>query len=569
MWSIVLLLLTLMGSKAHALPEQACVIEGLPVATQHVLKQQLSLMELTTLPSSTTALNHLAEQGRLELLDALLALGYLHPQVLTRTSHDPELIRYRIVPGPPMRLARLDLQIVPKTPDLILSPAPLKQGQAFTHAAYTALKNQWLSEAIVQGYLDAHWAEHIVWVDPDTNMATIALTLRPETPYTLGQITHDPVALTPELLQGYLELQEGMPYRIATLTQTSSRLRSSGYFDHVAWVPHKHDQVVDAHLQLTHKRPLKVGAGFGFGTDTGHRVGLSLHVPRLNAYGHHASLRLTHAQNERHVHAAYHWPGTPPYATRYTLRYQHHNETHHNQRSRSDLWRLEGEIPWRGWQRQISVSFHHEAYRVLEGTPLIRRRLLIPSASWARVRADDPLHTRKGYRVAMHLRGAADALLHHSVPLLQAEWDLKRLTTSGSNTLLTRLHVGTTWANHEDLPLSLRFFAGGDRSVRGFGVHELGPRVFTSSGEHKVVGGKHLVVGSLEWIRNAWAPWGMGLFADAGNAFNGRAPLPVGLGAQLVRQTPLGPLKAAVARPLVAHGYPLRWRLHLSLGPEL
>ena len=67
-----------------------------------------------------------------------------------------------------------------------------------------------------------------------------------------------------------------------------------------------------------------------------------------------------------------------------------------------------------------------------------------------------------------------------------------------------------------DLPPSLRFYAGGDRSVRGYTYQSLGPK--DASGN--VIGGKHLLVGSVEVEYAISKSWSMALFYDVGNAFN-------------------------------------------------
>jgi translocation and assembly module TamA len=66
-----------------------------------------------------------------------------------------------------------------------------------------------------------------------------------------------------------------------------------------------------------------------------------------------------------------------------------------------------------------------------------------------------------------------------------------------------------------DLPASQRFFAGGDRSVRGFNLNELSPEV---NGEN--VGGKHLATGTVEVTRDLPRNFGIAAFYDIGNAFN-------------------------------------------------
>ena len=67
-----------------------------------------------------------------------------------------------------------------------------------------------------------------------------------------------------------------------------------------------------------------------------------------------------------------------------------------------------------------------------------------------------------------------------------------------------------------DLPASQRFFAGGERSVRGFALNELSPR----DDERRQIGGKHLATGTVEVVRDLPRNFGVAAFYDIGNAFD-------------------------------------------------
>jgi translocation and assembly module TamA len=65
-------------------------------------------------------------------------------------------------------------------------------------------------------------------------------------------------------------------------------------------------------------------------------------------------------------------------------------------------------------------------------------------------------------------------------------------------------------------PNSLRFFAGGDNSVRGYDWKELGP--VDKGGE--VIGGKQVLTFSVEYDHRVLEQWVAAGFVDAGNAFD-------------------------------------------------
>jgi translocation and assembly module TamA len=121
------------------------------------------------------------------------------------------------------------------------------------------------------------------------------------------------------------------------------------------------------------------------------------------------------------------------------------------------------------------------------------------------------------------------------------------------------------WTDDFDsMPPNLRFFAGGDRSLRGFGFQELGP--LNSIGE--VNGGRYLAVGSLEYERHLFGDFGLAGFVDAGNAFDaGDFEVAAGVGLGLRWRSPVGLVRVDLAAPVAGDGDGLR--LHLVIGPEI
>ena len=111
----------------------------------------------------------------------------------------------------------------------------------------------------------------------------------------------------------------------------------------------------------------------------------------------------------------------------------------------------------------------------------------------------------------------------------------------------------------------LRFFAGGDRSVRGYGYQTIGP--LNSDG--RVIGGKSLLVASTEVEHYFTRNWGMAAFVDAGNAFSGVDYQPkIGAGLGVRWRSPVGMIRVDLGTPIhnsQAHGI----ELHLVIGPDL
>ncbi len=135
----------------------------------------------------------------------------------------------------------------------------------------------------------------------------------------------------------------------------------------------------------------------------------------------------------------------------------------------------------------------------------------------------------------------------------------------GSGRLLGRANYGTTIVHDfERLPKSLRFFAGGGNSVRGYGFESLGE--LNSNNRNR--GGKQLIDLSLEYQHPINENWSAAVFADAGNAFDDfkNTDLKVGYGFGVRWRSPVGPVRIDLGFPTEDYSSP---KLYLSVGSDL
>ena len=139
--------------------------------------------------------------------------------------------------------------------------------------------------------------------------------------------------------------------------------------------------------------------------------------------------------------------------------------------------------------------------------------------------------------------------------------------------LLLRGDVGASLVpRFSELPGSVRFFAGGDRSVRGFGYNTLSPGrrpcIRNGQPEQRKTGGRHLVVGSVEVVRDLPQNLGVATFFDFGNAFNSfKDPLEYAAGVGIrYRLQDVVSLGLDVAQPLSSSG---DIHLHLNISTQL
>jgi translocation and assembly module TamA len=116
------------------------------------------------------------------------------------------------------------------------------------------------------------------------------------------------------------------------------------------------------------------------------------------------------------------------------------------------------------------------------------------------------------------------------------------------------------------VPPDLRFFAGGDRSIRGYKYKSISPK----DDDGKLIGASKLATGSLEYQYNVSGKWWGAVFVDSGEAVSDirESDFKTGAGVGVRWQSPVGPIKLDIARPIgdkEEHGL----QFYIGLGPEL
>ncbi len=194
---------------------------------------------------------------------------------------------------------------------------------------------------------------------------------------------------------------------------------------------------------------------------------------------------------------------------------------------------------------------------------------VFPSLRAEYIDVDNRLAPRRGAGGTLTVRGgqgganrdATFAQLHAS-----AQW-FRGL--DADSRLIVRGEAGHTFTNELiQLPPSLRYYAGGDRSVRGYGWREIGPRLRDINGENYALGARNVLTASIEYERYFRGPWGAAFFVDSGSAFDGKRPdMRTGVGHGLRWRSPVGPVRIDIARGLDNPESPLT--LHLNIGADL
>lgn len=518
-------------------------------------------------------LRYLHRKAPDEIRLALEPYGFYQPKLELTLDLEgkPERWRadYRVEPGPQIliRTARLVLEGEGSNDGVLqqtLADSPVKPGTTLSHGDYSALKSSLQSRAAERGYYQARFETSEIRVDVAANRADIELVYATGPRARIGAIRLDPAPVSESLLRRYLPFQSGDPVNTSRLIEYQRDLINSNYFADVEVRP-RLDELVDAKLpvevKLTPQKRSLYQGGFGFGTDTGARMQLGLTRRWVNRRGHTLDARLRLSQIRQQFTTSYQIPGFQPTTDRFALNLLLEDEQ--SDTIDAQTFRIGGS--WQkqlgDWERRLALDWQQETW-TFEGDEQ-DSTLLIPSARVSRTLADNRLNTTRGSQISFGVSAAAKNLLSDT-DLLQLDLRGKRVDTLSERwRLLTRAEVGLTLIDSVDeLPASLRFYAGGDNSVRGYDYQSLGPK--GSGGE--VIGGRYLTTASVEIDYLVRDKWRVAAFVDTGNAFDSTdTELKTGAGIGARWQSPVGPVRLDFAMPLDENG----WQIHFTLGPDL
>lgn len=444
---------------------------------------------------------------------------------------------------------------------------PLQPGHVLRQDLYEQAKGKLKARALDLGYLDAEFAVHHIGIDLERKQAEVELTLATGEQYRFAEpLIHGAPDFPDRFLRRYLAFAEGDVFSYTRLGQTQLNYLNSDRFRDVVVTPRPElakEQKVPVGIQLVPSARRRLRPGIGYGTDTGARGTLRYKDVNIFHRGHEFSAEFNLAERQQSLTAEYVMPSYRKLTDHTALRTGYERQDIDTFESRSLF--VEGELVRAFGSGRLGSAFlrlQQEDFTI--GAEDSRSRLVLPGLRFSQRRYDDPLRPRRGYLYRLEVRGAHQAL-GSDTGLLQA--------LGSANTLqplpwgfaaFARVQAGATWQNEplREIPPSLRFFAGGDQSVRGYGYQTLGPR----DSNDEVVGGKNLLVGSVELERALSENWGVAVFYDAGNAFDSFSDYEIfqGAGLGVRRYTPVGPVKVDLARQLGV--LDPSYRVHVSIG---
>ena len=504
------------------------------------------------------------------LREAARAVGYYDYRATTRW--DGNALYIHIEPGEPVRWVWPRLRI--KGDGLAATPVagltldhPFTVGEPLNHRIYDDFKSRWLQMSRDQGFLDARYSEARLRIKPRRLQAQAIMTLVTGDPYRVGSVSFAGSSLDSALLKRLSPIVAGEIFRRSRVNQLRRNLERSRYFKliHIETQVNA-DHTIDLKVGLQDAARHDLGIGAGFATDTGVRVRLRWELPRINRRGHSLYNRVMLSEPRQELMSTYRIPLREPL-------YQSFNVSAGWERSviettSAQVTRLDARVLdqwWDGWLSSVGVGFLRETSQ--EGSEVsLLTSYLLPGLTLNFAKRDLQPDPVEGYNIWLTAAASAEPL-GVDTAFLRLQGGHKRLIDlGGPHLLIARFELGAIVTDDIfDVPLSQRFFTGGDQTVRGFDLDGISSR--NEAGDP--IGGRYLNVGSLEYSVKIFPSWRFGVFADAGRAYNvSSEPWHVGSGFGLGWLSPIGQVRVDVAWP-IDDEFESGAKLHIFMGPLL
>jgi translocation and assembly module TamA len=558
-------------------------INGGPDVLRDNVRHYLSIAE-EPCDAPEWRLKALLNDAEAEIRNAAEALGFYQLKFTSSLTQQNNCwqLALELTPGPPVNVAQVHVVINGEGygdgafQDLQNNPG-LVVGERLNHGIYENLKNRISTLAASRGYFDGKFDTTVIRVDVAKDAAEIELVYDTGPRYRIGEIRIKQDVLREKFVKRYLSFKTGDYYDTDTMLELKSIYNATGYFNIATATPdlqNLHDKTVDVDIVLEERKRHSYAGGIGIATDTGPRIRLGFEDRYVNDRGHSINADMSYSNIKTTAQLYYTIPMKKPsyeFLKIYTGYEKEDTDTlYSNKRTYGTSYSY-----YRSrWLHTYAVNIENET-SIVGAEPMQFSHLLIPSYTLTRTETDGNPYPLRGWSLLGRLSGSPTTL-GSDVSYLQGYARAKYIYSfERHGRLLVRTEVGLTQIDGgiNELPGSVRFFAGGDNSVRGYDYKSLGPTKKVPDEDDKtklidkVVGGNNLWVGSIEYDYRIKGNWAAAAFYDLGNAADDtHLELKRGVGAGIRYISPIGPVRLDVARAL---DEPKGWAVHISMGPDL
>lgn len=551
-------------------------VEGLTGELRKNVRAQLSTIQ------SDEVTPDLRFQARVDdaIREGLKALGYFQPTIEFTLKPPPEkggrpVLLADVKAGEPVVIGATDVVLQGGAKDNptyqeLMTTLP-KVGTVLNQGEYDSFKKGLTSIALKQGYFDSEFIKSQLGISLARHQAFWDIDFNSGERYRFGKVTFEGSQIREDYLQNLVPFKEGQLYDSSDLAELNRRLSATGWFNSVVVSPQfkesRQTKILPLEGVVTPRTQNSIELGGGYATDVGPRLKASWRKPWVNEYGQSLNVSTTLSAPEQTLDFSYKIPLLKSPLEQYYLAQGGFKRTDLND-TRSDSTTAVISRYWdtsSGWQRNLNLrwSLDHYTQANITNTTM----LLYPGVNLSRTRSRGGLMPVWGdsQRYSLDISNTSWGS-DVDFGIIQAQ-NIWIRTYKEKNRFIVRGTFGWIETNNfERIPPDLRFFAGGDRSIRGYKYKSISPR----DSEGKLIGASKMATGSLEYQYNVTGKWWGAVFVDGGEAVNDfkNSDFKTGAGVGVRWQSPVGPIKLDFAVPLgdkEVNGM----QFYIGLGPEL
>ena len=491
--------------------------------------------------------------------------------------------RIRILEGQPVRISEIDVAVTVKESDQkppLPDQLPVKRGDVFRETEYQQGEQTLRSALADSGYAHVQ-TQRKAEVDVDELQAQIQYGVQPGPISFFGETEVKGMeTVTPEVILRELTYRAGELYSLKKVAESREKLLALDLFATVRVGPTETQGspvMVPMVVEVSEKPHREVRLGLGYGTEDQFRT--QLEWRSLNFFGGARRLSVTAKYSSIATSGAVTFiqPHFLTNQTQGSIKFKHDQEKEepYLRNATQFIPRVDHRFSpaltaFFGFRAEYD-QLNKISAATIQAIGDIRRRGILagPTAGLVWNTSDDAFNPKKGHVLSLTL-DQAGAIWGGQYSFFKMSGEAKKYVDIGWNTVFaSRLKLGfaDSIGSGKNYPIFERYFAGGEKSVRGYGRWRLGPL----SASDDPVGGLSLVEGSFELRRPIWKELNGAVFLDFGqvskHAFDppfGNLQFSSGFGVSY--STPVGPLRLDVGFPFNPPRGDRPWQIHFSIG---
>lgn len=531
----------------------------------------LYLKQLIGEKSTRTLLRYAQKQVQ----NSTKALGYYNPTVEIEYDKDDNELIVKVERGPATRIEAINITLngegkSDKQLLALIKNINLKQGDILSHGKYDSAHKKIESMLLEHGYFDAKWPARKLEVSVQKNSAVITFVINTGVRYQFGDIEIASNTPAEKYIRSLAPFTQGQPYKSTHIADYNLDLSSTPYFASVrvyADITARKNNQVPIKVDVQPKPANSYEVGGGYSTDLGPKVRFKWSKPWITEDGHYLETNLNVAQKQQDISMAYTIPVDDPNDDLWRLSAGYKLEDELTNDTYSEILTGQLQRQWLTedkWVRTAFLRRDQETYRIGD-EPEQSTEMLMPGISYARKKSKGGTTPFWGEQWLISAEFGLDDVLS-STNLVRVQMQHAWLRTYLDRHLVfLKANVGAMVVDDiENVPYSLRFYAGGDQSVRGFAYQSISPE----NDDGDLIGGKYLLTSTIEYNYQFAQNWRAALFVDGGTATNDFSDdFEVGAGFGFRYLTPVGPVRIDHAWGLTKESKSTR--LSITIGPEI